>query len=153
MAERPPIPARPARKPKIKSTLAMNASSRSRLVALALVLTSAALAAADSAPVANRPAQATATVAPVVPYMLRRAEAAAEVTVSFNVNAKGVVTDLKVIESTNPDFVAPTLDALKKWAFTPALKDGKPIDSRMQQTFTFNVRGEPAPATVAKRNR
>jgi TonB family protein len=139
--ERPPIPVRP--NPKIEPTIAMNTASRSFLLTLTAILVAAApfsAMGADAAP--DRPAQAVATVAPNYPYLMRRAEAAAEITVSFNVNAKGLVTDPKVIDSTNPEFIAPTLEALKKWAFVPALKDGKPVDSRVVQTFTFNVRSD-----------
>ncbi|MBI5770404.1 MAG: energy transducer TonB [Verrucomicrobia bacterium] len=128
----------------------MNTTSRSRLLALLFVLAAAAPFAAAGADTAiDRPAQAVTTVAPAYPYLLRRAEAAAEVTVSFNVNARGLVTDLKIVDSTNPEFVAPTLDALKQWAFTPALKDGKPVDSRVVQTFMFNVRPDPEGTTAA----
>ncbi|MEY2880227.1 MAG: hypothetical protein RLZZ15_2607 [Verrucomicrobiota bacterium] len=121
----------------------MNSSTRSRLLALTLVLAAAApLTAADSAPAIDRPAQPVATVAPKYPYMMRHAAAAAEVTVLFTVNAKGAVTDAKIVDSTSPEFVTATLDALKKWQFTPALKDGKPVDTRVVQTFTFNVRSD-----------
>jgi TonB family protein len=121
----------------------MNTTTRSRLTTLVLALAALApLGAQETDKSADRPARAIETVAPQYPYLMRRAEAAAEVTVSFNVNAKGLVSEMKIVDSSNPEFVAATLDALKKWRFTPALKDGKPVDSRIVQTFTFNVRSE-----------
>jgi len=134
----------------------MNASFRSCLVVLAL--TSASLVAADSNSTVDRPAQAVTTVAPTYPYLMRHSGAAAEITVSFNVNAKGVVTGAKVVDSTNPEFIAATLEALKKWSFTPAIKEGKPVESRVVQTFVFNVRRDSeaagaAPVATAKRKR
>ena len=137
----------------VKNTnaIAMNTTTRSCLLALTLVVASTApLSANDSAAPADRPAQATTTVAPQYPYLMRRAEASAEITVSFNVNAKGLVTDMKIVDSTNPEFVTPTLDALKKWTFAPALKEGKPVDSRMVQTFTFNVRSDSESTNAAQ---
>lgn len=112
-------------------------------LALTLFLTAVApMNAKDPAPIADRPAQPVLTVAPSVPYLMRRAEAAAEVTVAFTVNAAGRVTEATIVESNNPDFVKPALEAVRQWTFTPAIKDGKPVASQLEQTFTFNVRDQ-----------
>ncbi len=121
----------------------MKSTTRSRLLALTLVLSAvSSLTAQDSATPANRAAQTVTTVAPKYPYLMRRAEATAEVTVSFKVDAKGVVTGAKIVDSNNSEFVNPTLDAVKQWTFAPAIKDGKAIESQMVQKFTFSVRDQ-----------
>lgn len=121
----------------------MNTTTRSRLATLVLALAALApLGAQETDQSADRPARAIETVAPQYPYLMRRAEVAAEVLVSFTVDAKGRVADAKVVEGTAPEFGAAAVEALKKWTFSPALKDGKAVESRVAQTFVFNVRPE-----------
>lgn len=129
----------------------MNTTTRSPLLALALLLTAAAqLTAQEPASRANRPAQAVTTIAPKFPYLLRRAEAAAEITVSFKVDTKGNVTEAKIVDSTNYEFIAPTLEAVKQWTFVPAIKDGKAVESRLVQTFAFSVRDQAESERIAQ---
>lgn len=129
----------------------MNATTRSRLLALALAVSAVApLTAQESAAPADRPAQAVATVAPQYPYLMRRAEAAAQVTVAFKIDAKGVVTEAKIVDSNNPEFIKPTLEALKQWTFLPAIKGGKSVESQVMQTFTFSVRDQAESESNAK---
>ena len=125
---------------KSPTTAQMNASSHAPMLTLALLLLGAApMPASESAVVVDRRAQLVSQVAPVYPYLMRRAEAAAEVTVLFTVNAEGIVTKASVLDTNNSEFNAPTLDAVKKWTFTPATKNGKAVETKLQQTFTFSV--------------
>ncbi len=118
----------------------MNASSRSQILPLALLLLGASpLRANESAPTADRPAKLVATVTPAYPYLMRHAGATAEVTVSFTVNSKGVVTKAAVVDSNNFEFNASTLDAIKRWTFTPATRDGQAVETKLRQTFAFSV--------------
>lgn len=115
--------------------------SRSSILHVALLLLGATpLLAASPAAVADQPAQPITKAAPNVPYHLRQNEGAAQVIVSFTVNAQGVVTDARIRESSNFEFNNSTLAAIKQWTFAPATKDGKPVDAKVQQTFTFSVR-------------
>lgn len=134
----------------------MNPTTRSRLLAFALVLSSAVTLPGQESPApANRLAQPLTTVAPNYPYLMRHSQAEAEVTVAFSVNTQGVVTDVRIVGSTNPDFIKPSLEAVKQWTFAPAIKDGQPVEARLQQTFTFSVRnqaeGERAAQVAAKK--
>jgi TonB family protein len=45
----------------------------------------------------------------------------------FTVDASGFVVDPKVIESSDPIFEKPSLDAIKKFRFAPRFVDGKPV--------------------------
>ena len=110
-----------------------------RIFAL-LLLAAAPLPAKTDDRAALQPAQPTSTTAPTYPYLLRRAEIPAEVTVVFTVNTRGVVTGAKIKNSSNFEFNDAALDAIKRWTFTPARKDGQPVDARLEQTFVFSVR-------------
>lgn len=122
----------------------MKSTSRSSLRSLALLLLVVSpLAAGPAESSAVQAAQPVTTAAPKYPYLQRRAEAPAEVTVVFTVDVKGKVVAADVVRTDNREFNEATLDAIKQWTFAPALKDGKPVEVRLQQTFVFSVRDLP----------
>lgn len=122
----------------------MKSTSRSSLLSLAFVLLVVSpLAASPAESSAVQPAQPVTTAEPKYPYLQRRAEAPAEVTVVFTVDVKGKVVGANVAHTNNREFNEATLDAIKQWTFAPALKDGKPVEVRLQQTFVFSVRDLP----------
>lgn len=123
----------------------MKTSSSKFLLAALLVLGTTSAFATETP--ATQAAQPVATVAPSYPYLMRRAEASAEVTVAYTVDSAGQVTSAKVVNSNNHEFDASTLDAIKQWKFAPALKDGKPVEAKILQTFTFSVRDQPEVST------
>ena len=122
----------------------MKSSSRSSLLPLALLLLVVSpLAASPAETSAVQPAQAVTTAQPKYPYLERRAQAAAEVTVDFTVDVRGKVAGAKITNTSNREFNEATLAAIKQWTFAPALKDGKPVATQLQQTFVFSVRDLP----------
>ena len=48
------------------------------------------------------------------------------VTVTLNVDADGVPHDMKVVRGLRSDLDKKAIEAVGKWRFTPAIKDGKP---------------------------
>ena len=122
----------------------MKSTSRSSLLSLALVLLVVSpLAASPAESSALQPAQPVTTAEPKYPYLQRHAQAAAEVTVDFTVDVQGKVVGANVTNTSNRDFNEATLAAIKQWTFAPALKDGKPVATKLQQTFVFSVRDLP----------
>ena len=91
---------------------------------------------------ANRSAQPGTIVAPAYPYIMRHAEAAAEVTVAFTVDTEGRVTKPQIAHSSNFEFNAAALAAVKKWTFAPALKNGQAVETKLQQKFVFSVQNQ-----------
>jgi protein TonB len=59
--------------------------------------------------------------------------------VAVIIDTTGKVTDARIVSSTNPALVAPALDAVKQWRFTPGRKDGQLIG----MSFIFPVVFEP----------
>ena len=122
----------------------MKTTTRQTISVLALLaLGSTSLLAGGSAPF-DRPATVVTSASPVYPYPMRHAGATAEVTVLFTVNAKGTVTKATIVDSNNFEFNASSLEAIRKWTFTPATKNGQPVEARLKQTFAFNVRDLPS---------
>jgi len=118
----------------------MKTPAHAPILTLALMLLAGAPApAAESTVTSDRPPIVTSRVTPAYPYLMRRVEGTAEVTVSFKVNSKGIVTKASVLSSDNPEFNAAALDAIRKWTFTPAARNGKVVDTKVQQTFKFSL--------------
>src|SRR5579871_107976 len=70
---------------------------------------------------------------------LRHEEVAGRVVVSFLVDAAGSVRDLAIVQTSERRLNKPTLDALRRWRFAPALRDGVPVSCRVVQGVTYSV--------------
>lgn len=57
--------------------------------------------------------------------------AGAKVDVAFTVDAKGTPTGLKVVSSPDAAIAKAVTDAVKKWRFTPAKKDGVAVATKV----------------------
>ncbi len=79
-------------------------------------------------------------VAPVYPDNMRRSGITARVSVIMIVDEHGMVKNPRIETSTNSAFDKSALDAIKKWRFTPGVKDGRKVKTRMRQPFSFTVR-------------
>lgn len=91
----------------------------------------------------DRPA-VISQVAPEYPAALRSAGPRGEVVVAFTVEIDGRVTEPEVLRSSQPEFEAPALAAIRQWRFRPAHKDGVVVASRLVQTLVF----KPAPESA-----
>ena len=79
------------------------------------------------------------TFPPDFPEDMRRANVSGVVTIDCLVDPHGEVQDLKVLKSTNVAFVKPALDALKKWRFKPAQRDGSAVPIRITIPIRFSM--------------
>jgi TonB family protein len=57
----------------------------------------------------------------------------------FIIDAKGNVQDASVVRSTDPDFSAAALEAVKQWKYSPARKSGQPVNIAVQMPVVFNL--------------
>jgi TonB family protein len=60
-----------------------------------------------------------------------------EVVVGFVVDARGAVTEARVIGEPNAELAAAAVAAVSRWEFDPARKDGRKVSSSMQVTVKF----------------
>lgn len=77
---------------------------------------------------------------PVYPRTLRIQRLEGTVDVGFVITAKGTTQDPHAVSSTNEGFEQAAIDAVKKWKFKPASKDGKPVNTRVLVTVTFSLK-------------
>jgi protein TonB len=87
----------------------------------------------------DRMPEAVTKVSPDYPFELKRSGVGGTVRAGFIVDSRGNVVSLRVISSTNPGFERTTLEALAKWKFRPGLKNGRKVDTRMEQPIEFSA--------------
>ena len=106
-----------------------------------LLVLAAALSASAFAPLSaeDRLPQPVAQPSPAYPFDLRKAQIEGDVLIIFTVTREGQVADPQVVSSSNWMFRDLTLAAIKKWQYTPALKDGHPVSIKVSQSFAFRV--------------
>jgi protein TonB len=70
---------------------------------------------------------------------MKRARISGQVTLGFIVDSNGEVRDPYVINSSHREFEAEALKAILKSKFRPGKKSGSAVNTRMQQTLSFNA--------------
>ncbi|GAB5558850.1 MAG: hypothetical protein SynsKO_04970 [Synoicihabitans sp.] len=85
---------------------------------------------------------------PIYPNHMRMAEFPGRVTVGFLVSKKGDVEAAYSVQSSHPAFRHAAIDAVEKWKFRPATKDGKPVAAKMTVPIIFSI-GDDSNATGA----
>ena len=88
----------------------------------------------DQAPVATSQPPAA------YPRTLRTQRLEGSVDVGFTITSKGVVLDPHAVSSTNEGFEQAAIDAVRKWKFKPAMKDGKAVYTKVLVTLTFSLK-------------
>ena len=58
-----------------------------------------------------------------------------EVILMFTVSITGMTTDIVVIQSSSPEFEAPSIAALAQWRYAPLLERGQPVERRGVRTM------------------
>jgi protein TonB len=79
-------------------------------------------------------------VHPDYPAELQAEGTSGEVTVAFVVTPEGRVTNVDVVSTTHEAFRQPAIDALRQWIFTPGIKNGRPVNTRMVVPLRFSPR-------------
>jgi protein TonB len=76
---------------------------------------------------------------PRYPLELRRRKIGGTVQVVFLVDTEGRVSSPKVESSTNAEFDAPALEAVKQWRFEAGTRGGQKVSFKMRVPITFNA--------------
>ena len=106
------------------------------LVSLALLSVSTTVLRADGA---TEPPVPVRTVAPEYPPDLRRDGTSGIVMVSCLIDDKGNVQETKIEKSTHDSFGQPAVEAVKRWKFKPARRDGAAVSIRVTIPIKFSV--------------
>lgn len=92
----------------------------------------------DAADLEKRP-EPVSQAAPAYPAELRKARIEGTVALICVINEEGRVEDLRVENSTRPEFEKPALEAVRKWRFRPGQKDGQAVRTYTRIPLRFNV--------------
>ena len=76
---------------------------------------------------------------PIYPRAMKNSGMVGEVTLNFVVDFQGYVQDPSIVRSNNPNFESPAIDAVLEWKFKPGIKNGVPVNSRMQIPISFSL--------------
>jgi len=76
---------------------------------------------------------------PKYPESERKAGHQGTVTLMLVVGSDGVPHDIRVAQTLSPDLDQATVDAVKEWKFTPAIKDGKPTPVQIAIKVGFHL--------------
>lgn len=93
--------------------------------------------------VADQPPRPLAQPVPIYSPYLRHELIEGQVVVAFTVNPVGNVSDATIVSSTDRLFNGPTLDAVMKWRFAPAMKAGAPVSSKVREIVIFSISDAP----------
>lgn len=66
--------------------------------------------------------------------------------VSFVVDSDGAVRDAKAEKSTRKEFEAAAIDALERWKFSPGMKGGNAVNTRLKIPIVFTLNNDDKPA-------
>jgi VWFA-related protein/TonB family protein len=86
----------------------------------------------------DHPAQVLSKVNPEYPYALRAQGYQGSVALEVTVGVDGVPKDIRVLRS-DPALDAAVLTAVRQWRFTPARKDGRPVESTITVPISFQL--------------
>ena len=112
---------------------------KSSLVTLLIIsLTSPLVIFADGPDFDVRPVPLK-TPPPDYPHKLKRDGVSGVVAVKVLIDETGSVTECTVSKSTNPEFDGAALDAVKRWKFKPAQKDGNPVKAKLLIPIQFQI--------------
>jgi protein TonB len=87
----------------------------------------------------DRPPEPIVQTPPQFPYELRTLVTEASVRIGFIVTSKGDVVLPYVIASSHKEVERPALEAVLKWKFRPGVKNGRKVNTRVEQPINFSV--------------
>ena len=87
----------------------------------------------------DRRPEATVQMAPNYPFEMNRQGIGGRVIMRFIVDSSGNVIRPAIVSSTNSGFERAALEAILKWKFRPGVKNGRKVNTRVEQPMDFNI--------------
>ena len=112
---------------------------RKILLSFVVLLAAAVVSRAEDFEKPDNPPVPVRTPPPQYPAQLKRDGVSGMVVVNVVIDADGSVEEVEVRKSTNSEFDAPAVEAVKQWRFKPAKKDGNAIRSKVALPLKFSA--------------
>ncbi|MBU6246821.1 MAG: energy transducer TonB [Xanthomonadaceae bacterium] len=91
----------------------------------------------------STPAVLIRSINPRYPTQAQRARTEGFVVLSFTVTAEGATSNIKVVEAQPRHvFDRAAIDAVDRWKFKPATRNGEPVDSTVTNRINFTLTGQ-----------
>lgn len=81
---------------------------------------------------------------PVYPPALREQGVVGGAILEMVIDATGKLTRLTTLRASHPEFEAAATESIKQWSFSPAQKDGQPVESRCRIALVFETEADMA---------
>jgi protein TonB len=94
----------------------------------------------------DEPPRPISTPPPRYPYEAMDAGAEGSAEIDFVVTRRGRVMEVAFLGPLDPALKEAVLEGTHRWCFSPAVKDGKPVDSRLRTRVEFRRKTGTAPA-------
>lgn len=91
----------------------------------------------------DRAPQARVQITPHYPTELLRRQVEGSATVRVTIDEKGALVAVEIVSATHPEFAKAAEESVRKWKFSPGVKDGSPVTSQL--TFPIRFKLEPSP--------
>ncbi len=82
---------------------------------------------------------ATSRAAPRYPFEMKRLLISGTVVLRFIVDSRGNVSDVEVIRADRDEFGKAAAEAMLRWKFSPGMKNGRRVNTRMEMPMTFSL--------------
>lgn len=87
------------------------------------------------------PEKALFKIGPVYPRFAQETGREGYVILEYTVSKSGMVKDVEVLEGKNKDiFKKAAIKTVKQWRYAPAIKDGKPIESKLLHKLIYKMK-------------
>lgn len=96
----------------------------------------------------DTPPKVLRSVRPLYPAELKKAAIAGEAVIGLLVDAQGAVREVEVVRCTQAAFGDAARAAIEQWQFSPGMKNGNAVSTRLQVPIVFQP--EPAAAKPGK---
>jgi len=84
----------------------------------------------------DQPVKPIRQPSPRIPQYLKNVRG--DVELAFTVDEFGYATDAQILSTTHPDLARIATEAIERWKFRPAIRNGEPVASRVVQPFRFS---------------
>ncbi len=82
---------------------------------------------------------ATSRAAPRYPFEMKRLGVGGTALLRFIVDNRGNVSDVEVIRADREEFGKAAAEAMLRWKFSPGMKNGRRVNTRMEMPMTFSL--------------
>jgi protein TonB len=91
----------------------------------------------------SRPPTVISRTLPIYPVELMKLGVTGVADVEFILDTEGNVRNAFAVNATNEAFGRAAVNCIQQWKFTPGIMNGRPVNTRLRQSFDFALSEDP----------